>query len=339
MHIFIVPVSGGSFPCQISALHKLIEYNITSDIICCSSGGNVATYIMQCAHWDYTKLKAVINQVQQSIFLRNWNSLSITNVAMGYFKGAMYKEGYGCQELLTTFLDSDSIITKEIWTGVYDIESQQEQLFCNINKNDSILAKQDNIDLTLYQTKPPIYMDGDIATISQVINASASIPGIVAPQKINDKYYVDGGMGAASPIIFLQDNIITLAVKQHILHLVYINGCDLNNPDHLSTQQDNFMQYMQQSVNIVARTMLLNDRLICYQIISRMKNAKLVITSGPLDHTFVTTYTTITNNYSYTLLEIYPYNYHAVDITNFTPMNIIDSYQKQIPQLCYRLYY
>lgn len=339
MQIFVLPVSGGSFPCQLAALHKLTEYNISSDVICCSSGGNVAAYIMHCAHWDQNKLNSIITQLKQEMFLRSWNSFAISNAAMGYFKGSMYKEGYGCKDLLNTFLDNSSIMSKEIWSGVYDVENQQAQLFCNKSKETSILAAQGDIDLTLYQTKTPIYTSGNIPIISQVINASASIPGIVTPQKIYDNYYVDGGMGAASPMIFLQDNMITLASKKKMLHLIYINGCDLNNAAHISAQQDNFMQYIQQSMNIVFRTMLLNDRLTCYQIITRLKNAKLNIIGGRLDETFNATYSAVKKSYPYTLLEIYPYTYNAINITNFNSTQIMHSYQQQMTQLCYRLYY
>jgi hypothetical protein len=336
MYLFVLPISGGNFPSQIAMLRLLLEVDIKSNLYLATSGGNVATYLVHAAHWDVKNIEIVLKELQCNMFSRSWSSFFITNFFMSYFYGSLYKNGKGCDKLLKTFLTEEMMIEKEIWTGVYSEKKKSSQLFCNISKEDSILHT-DNVDSNIYQLTENKYLNGNIDIISQVVNASASIPSVVNPQLVENDLYVDGGMGNASPFIVLQDAIYKLALRTKSLHLYYLNSCNLNFVENKDVY--NFIQNIQNSMDTIFRTMLINDRISCYQLIKKLVDRELFTEEFKLDIKSLLRWKRHQLNYPYTLSEIYCNKNFTINITNFDTNNLLNSYYNSYEELYIRIYY
>lgn len=342
--ITILPVSGGSFPSQLAMMKILLSIDFKCDIFLAASGGNVATYLCHAGHWTSGGINQVIGMMSTEMFVKPWNSFSVINLAMVYFQGSLYKKGNGCGELLHTFLTPSLMGTKEIWTGTYNTSVHKPQIFCNRSLATTILPVA-SLDIESLQILPPVYCDNDIDRIAPVVSASASIPGLVSGQYIDGDLHVDGGMGASSPFILLQDAVYQIAKQWKSLHLYYLGGCDLNAKVNATPDDINLVDNMHQSISNMIRTMLLNDRSSVIQLLKRLKGSHHSETSDQItitDHPLTThhLYSTMREQllYDYTVIEIYPLIYREIDITSFTPSDIHHHIEMITPQLHYRFY-
>lgn len=337
--IAILPVSGGSFPSQLAMMKVLWMVDFKCDIFLGASGGNVATYLCHAGHGTAAGLDQVINTLGSGMFVHPWNSFPPINLAMVYFHGSLYRKGSGCGELLDTFFTPSVMGTKEIWTGTYNTNLQKPQLFCNRSLATTILPVS-SVDIESLQILPPIYCDNDLARIAPVVSASASIPGLVSGQYIDGHLHVDGGMGASSPFPLLQDAVYQLAMQWKSLHLYYFSGCDLNAKVTSSPDEVNLVDNMHQSISTMIRAMLLNDRSAVIQFLKRLKGSDhLTITDYPLTPAHLYSTRREEEMYDYTIIEIYPVIYRAIDITAFTPADIHQQMASITPHLRYRFYH
>ena len=143
----------------------------------------------------------------------------IAGTSAGAIVGALYAYGYIWEDILRFFKSIQILDIKKYALnkpGFIDAEKFYPQ-FKNYIKNDdfSFLKKDLSITATnILNGNLEIFDKGELI---KPILASAAIPGIFAPVKINDSYYIDGGSLNNFPVELLKitcDKIIG----------VYVNG-------------------------------------------------------------------------------------------------------------------
>lgn len=143
----------------------------------------------------------------------------IAGSSAGAVVGALYAYGYDWKEMLDFFkklhvLDIKKYAIKK--PGFIDAEKFYSE-FKQMLKNDNFESLNKKLFVTatnILDGKLEIFTEGEL--ILPVI-ASAAIPGIFSPVKINDSYYVDGGTLNNFPIEPLKD------ICSKIIG-VYVNG-------------------------------------------------------------------------------------------------------------------
>ena len=146
----------------------------------------------------------------------------IAGSSVGAIVGSLYAYGYSWEDILNFFKNTQILDFKK-----YAINKpgfiDAEKFYPNLNEyikedNFSALKKQLFITATdLLNGNLEVFSKGEL--IKPVL-ASAAFPGLFAPVKINDSYYIDGGALNNFPIETLKqqcDNIIG----------VYVNGFDI----------------------------------------------------------------------------------------------------------------
>ena len=154
----------------------------------------------------------------------------IAGTSAGAIVGALYAYGYKWEDILKFFKSVQILDIKKYALnkpGFIDTEKFYSD-FKNYIKNDdfSFLKKDLSITATnILNGNLEIFDKGELI---RPILASAAMPGIFAPVKINDSYYIDGGTLNNFPVELLKttcDKIIG----------VYVNGFDtikINNLKH-----------------------------------------------------------------------------------------------------------
>jgi hypothetical protein len=326
-------VSGGTFPVQLAILRVLIEIDLSCEIYLAASGGNVATYLAHAGHWKTSSIQQVIGQLHNNMFVSKWSSFLPINFFSVYLQGSLYKNGSGCYKLLSTFLNSTLMASKEIWSGTYNLSKQSAQLFCNRAEKDTILKYTNN---EIYQMSPPIYCDNDLEKISKVILASASIPGVIPAQLIDNEYYADGGVGAASPLFLLQNELYN--ISNDGLHIYYLSGCNLND-NNIDEKEKNLITNMETSASNLIHTMMINDRVTGIELIKRLLQRDVQFREFLVDSQTMYTWMREQHNYKYTFTEIHPLIYQTLDITTFKDSDIQRLYEDSYSNLSCRVYY
>ena len=145
----------------------------------------------------------------------------IAGTSAGAIVGAFYAYGYNWEEILTFFKNIQILDIKKYALnkpGFIDTEKFYPD-FKNYIKNDdfSFLKKKFSLTATnILNGNLEVFDKGELI---KPILASAAIPGIFAPVKIKDSYYIDGGSLNNFPVELLKptcDKIIG----------VYVNGFD-----------------------------------------------------------------------------------------------------------------
>ncbi|GGK18280.1 patatin [Yeosuana aromativorans] len=142
----------------------------------------------------------------------------IAGTSAGAVVGALYAYGHSCEDMLT-FLKGINILDIKKYAlnkpGLIDAEKFYPGFkTCLKNDDFSSLKKQLTITATnILNGKLEIFKTGELI---RPVLASAAIPGIFAPVKINDSYYVDGGTLNNFPVELLKstcDKIIGIYVN------------------------------------------------------------------------------------------------------------------------------
>ncbi|WP_298493679.1 patatin-like phospholipase family protein [uncultured Algibacter sp.] len=146
----------------------------------------------------------------------------IAGTSAGAIVGALYAYGYKWEDILKFFKSINVLDIKKYALnkpGFLDAEKFYQE-FKNYIKNDdfSFLEKELSITATnILDGKLEVFNKGELI---KPILASAAFPGVFAPVKINDSYFVDGGSLNNFPVELLKkscDKIIG----------VYVNGYDV----------------------------------------------------------------------------------------------------------------
>ena len=221
--VYIAPVSGGGFPAQLQEILFLTEekkkaFNdktedvstyYTPDLCLGTSGGNVSLYIAISGNWSEGGITRVVNSLSPNMFSQTWwpGPLSfIPTWVLGIFEGAVYKPGYGAENLLKAFNTPQSIQSVEMWNTAFNKDQKRTGLFCNKSSADSFVSKFTYSSYD-FKTLPLKYFAGDIHKIANSVVASASIPYLFKPVVMDNESYVDGGVTYPSPFTPLQEEI------------------------------------------------------------------------------------------------------------------------------------
>ncbi len=223
LETYIAPISGGGFPGQIAQILYVIKNkrqafeNKTQDIssyyipdLCMgTSGGNVALYITISGNFTEGGIKRVINSMNPEMFSQTWwpGPLSfIPTWVLGIFEGAVYKPGYGAENLLKAYNNNQSIQKVEMWNTAYNKEQKRTGLFCNKKDGETFVSPLTYSTFD-FKTLPLKFLNGNIPEIAKTVIGSASIPLLFKPVEIDGEEYEDGGITYPSPLTPLQNEI------------------------------------------------------------------------------------------------------------------------------------
>jgi hypothetical protein len=314
MYIAILPVSGGGFVSQLAILQHLCEVKFVPDLTLASSGGNVAAYVAAAANWKWAGIERISRELTQDLFTSPWNSISSLSLIIGYFKGDVYNKGKGVHGFISKYFTPESITKYEIWTGTYNKGRQKARLFCNRDKQHTIMDVS-CIDHDLTQSMEPIFTNGDLELISQASLASASIPAVVPAQRIFDEDYIDGGIACASPLTMMQEPILKYISDHNTsLHMVYINSLDLSSTNLKPIR--NVFDTWRQATHDLIRSQTVIDRMSGYELL-RCQPGKINKSEVVCNYENMQRIRKIQDLTKYSLLEIFTAKRYDIDISNF----------------------
>jgi len=320
MKVIVAPISGGCFPHQLDFLWLLMLLGYNPDLCLGCSGGNVALFLALAAGWCPHGLKRVARSLHSRFFVESWfpSSLDfVPSLAAGFFAGAAYKKSGHAIKLFNTYFTPADIIEKEIWVGAINERSGSIRLFCNRSYEDAII-KGKHYDLRMFKSEPLKYLDGNVEQICQASVASSSIPLIIDPQRIDGKEYVDGGTKFASPLSPFQEELTHLAIKHGGIHIVYINGYNVEMD--LKDKPISIIDRGRNATSLIARGFVLHDRTVAYTII---RNAGEVMFADVRSQALQQVYIRLSCCKS-SLLEMYPLDDSSIDYTNFNGDDVIN---------------
>lgn len=336
MLILVLPVSGGGFVNQLAIMQRICESTWRPDVTLASSGGNVTAYVALAANWKWAGIERISRELNQELFIKPWNSISILSAVIGYFKGQLYNKGLGVENFMNYYFTPETICNHEIWTGTYNKDRRKTKLFCNMKKEDCILDLDDIVDEQVTQSMLPTYASGNIKLISEACFASASIPALLPPQVIENENYVDGCVSGASPLSTLQGALMEKAKNGEPLHMMYVNSVNL---DHLDRKPiKNMVDTWHQAASDLVKSQTVTDRMAGYNILKAQKG-KIEIKEFTVDTNFMDIILQIQKNSNYTLTEIYPSNYIEISLENFQGYDVIMAMRKSYMDLKCRIWW
>ena len=382
LEVFALPVSGGAFPYQLQSiitcvqskqaaseklgLTKTIEW--TPDINMGTSGGNVAIYIAMSGNYTIGGINRVVQMMNSRMFSRSWAPKGLNFLPTWIFaivEGSVYKPGYGPEQLLKSFSNSESIQLTETWTTAFNKTQERTGIFCNKSLKDSYISSVTYSPFT-FKTLPLRYMNGDFNLISKVTTASASVPLLFEPVIIEDEEYVDGGVSYSSPITPLQEEIfkimkgittpldyekklnpydsmnpenppdLSLTRGKDLLHITYFSPYDMNASKVKSTLGEGT------TLTAVTDYSSIKDRYTCINLLERMiddptiKTIK-IIDSRNTDLTLEDMFFTYREKHYF--LEMYMRENTWIDLNTFTPEDIFNRMEDAKKQMEWLFYY
>lgn len=324
MEATVLPISGGKVFYQLGIIKFLSAYGYDSELWMGSSGGGIGAYVAHAADLKYDEITNVAKKLTPEMFCSEWiKPVPIASYIYGYSKkGALFNQGKGGDEFVNAYFDNINVKNREIWVGTYNSDRQTSQLFCNRSNKESLLGIF-TLDPILYQLDPNIYCDGDLELISKTILASASIPGVVPPKQIFGCNHQDGGMSAASPMTFMN----TLFDGYDNLHITYIN-CENMHSHEKSSTSGGASKEMTKTRDSVIKNIMRQDRRACYEMLSRScgqcrhDRLPLIYESFQLTNRTWERVYDIKRKATKSLVEIYPGDRDAIDITNFNSVDV-----------------
>lgn len=143
----------------------------------------------------------------------------IAGSSIGAIVGALYAYGYNCEEMLRFFRTLQIFDYKKYALykpGIMDAEKFYTafKLFFKEDSFDELKKKLLVTATNILNGKLEIFEKGELI---KPLLASAAFPGIFAPVKIKNSYYIDGGALNNFPVEFLKN-------KCDVIIGVYVNG-------------------------------------------------------------------------------------------------------------------
>lgn len=319
MKVVAASISGGYFPHQLRLLHELMLLGYKPDIALGCSGGNVALYLAQAAGWDPYGLNRVARSINSRFFVESWfpSSLDfIPSLAAGLFAGAAYRKSEHAIRLFNAYFTPADVVETEIWVGAINEKSGSIRLFCNRSYEDAII-KGKHYNLRMFKSDPLKYLNGNVEHICQASVASSSIPLIIDPQKIDGREYVDGGTKFASPLSPLQDELTHLAEKHGGIHIIYINGYNVE--QDLKDKPVSIIDRGRNATSLITRGFVLHDRTVAYTIIRGTGR----VTFADVQSCALSRVYDLISKCKSSLLELFPLVDSSIDYTNFNGDDVI----------------
>jgi hypothetical protein len=229
MNLLIAPISGPLFAAQIASIWELTKCGYKPDLCFVGSGGGVATFVAKAAYWNPSKLFAVASALSTECFVSEWTSSSVKVVPSALaslIHGTVYKSTNTGMNILCEHLSEHTSQDVEVWIAAINEETGKVLLSCNKNREDCII-KGDKLGAQLFEYEALAYLGGNLEEISKAILASACIPVLVEPIKIDNCNYVDCGVKYGSSFTPMFREALNIARKDGI-HITYVAGCDLS---------------------------------------------------------------------------------------------------------------
>ena len=337
-HVTILPISGAGCFSQMGILSRMVELGHTSEMLLGASGGNIAAYISHAADFDPQTMIDITHELRPEMFCTQWvPSSKFISTYCGYSKGSLYNYGTDNTDFLSRHYRDTDMYSREIWSAAYDIDSQRTRLFCNKEKDQSLL-KPHTLDSNIYQIEESIYAGGDMSKISKIILASASIPLMVPPQVIDGCRMQDAGLSCASPMTLMAP----LFRGKSNLHMYYINSEDIDITDCMIAvggENKGMLSGLNSARGAMLKNITANDRRACYELVLRGEDShKHKISDLKLDEEGWDELLRLEDEYDRTLVEIYPNKPTAMDLTSFTCDQISDEISRVLESSTMRVW-
>jgi predicted acylesterase/phospholipase RssA len=336
MRLCVLPVSGGAFPIQIGLMAELASIGIRPDLVMGSSGGNVAGYVGLAADWNPYAMERIGGMLSSKLFARSWLPWPLNvlpSMMMGYFLGTVYRAGEGTLDLFRTIFTPQTIGGTEIWTGTLNRTTGRPQFFCNRHQDQSCFTPS-TFDTRLLNCMPLTFLDSNLATISKVCLASASIPILVPEQVIDNAYHTDGGTAFASPLTALHRQVTT-AAGQNPLHIDYINSYDMDTNRPNGRFYRNLYEHGSLTASELIRSLCLLDRSVALDLLqysapnttgdasaSSGADAIRCLSVDDLTRSQLIDIEKYRSKFHRSVLELFPLTVDKVDLTTFDAADI-----------------
>lgn len=322
LKIFILPVSGGRFPAQLGQLSEICPLVGAPDLVLGSSGGNISAFVGMAGRWTPQGIKRVAMKMKSSHFVSPWLGRIAPSSLAFPITGSFYGRGTGITDLLRGEFPEETmpITHTEVWSGTYNTEMRLGQMFCNRSAEESILSQEIlSSDARTYNCANPIFCSGDIPLLADVCYASAALPFIVSPAKINEKAYIDGGVMFASPLLPLQGAIKDLSLRQRRpIHMFYFEPYDLN------TYYDDTTLYGE-FISGLLHASVITDRAFGISIASHLAataSTTLTPLRDDISHTEIPRIRQSGENMFFSLY--HPESNRTIDVTSFNGVDVIN---------------
>lgn len=189
---------------HIGVLEALKDYGINVDCIAGTSSGSIIASLYASGYTPNEILKIVnenkdkIVDIDRNIGFKFLGSLVTKKISI---KG--FVKGNNLEKMLRYFLNKKNIkdisdIKTPIAIPVVDLNTGETVYFWNKKEGSRFYLIEDS---NKYDDVPTYKTTGDLASI---IRASCSVPGVFVPKKIEDCYYIDGGVRVNTPIDVLR---------------------------------------------------------------------------------------------------------------------------------------
>lgn len=384
LEVYAASISGGGFPAQIQQILYYTQEKqkafsdkttgisewYTPDLCMGTSGGNIALYIAISGNFTEGGIKRVVSSLSADMFSQTWwpgPMDFIPTWVLGVFEGAVYRPGYGANNLLHAFNNPENIQTYEMWNSTYNTTTKKTALFCNRNANDCFVSKFTYSPFE-FKTMPLEYLNGDIQKISKTVIASASVPLLFKPVEIDGDEHADGGITYPSPLTPLQEEIYK-CVKGLVEPYPYettLSDPPIPNP---TPDEENELQNKRENLSVLHITYFspynmdasyddtksslgngstfsaitdssaVKDRYTGINLLERVKSdgQSVKVKTSQTDSELHTLLRTYSNNHYF--LEIYVRDNEWIDLNKFTPQDILDKMDEAQSQIEYLFFY
>ena len=193
---------------HIGVIEALKDYGIKIDYIAGTSSGSIIAALYAAGYTPNEMLQLVnkykdnIIDIDKNVGFKLFGSVINKKVSIkGFIKGNKLEKllryvlkNKGIEDINDLNMPI-AIPTVDLNTGeiVYFWNNKEEKL----NYHRSCLIQED----VQYDDIPSYYNSGDLASI---IRASCSVPGVFVPKKLDEDYYVDGGVRVNTPVEVLK---------------------------------------------------------------------------------------------------------------------------------------
>ena len=191
---------------HIGVIEALQDYGIEIDYIAGTSSGSIVAALFAAGYTPNQILKIVEKYKDKIIdiecnlgFKLLGSALSKKISIRGFIKGNNL-ENILRQVLRKKDVEDIYDVKVPLAIPVIDLTTGEIVYFWNNKKQKDkrsyLINEEDN-----YDDNPSYYSAGDLASI---VRASCSLPGVFIPKKIEDKYYIDGGVRVNTPVDVLR---------------------------------------------------------------------------------------------------------------------------------------
>lgn len=188
---------------HIGVIEALKDYGINIDYIAGTSAGSIIAALYATGYTPNEMLKIVntnkdkIIDIDKNAGFKLFGSLVSKKVSIqGFIKGNSLEKMLR-QTLKCKGVEDISDVQFPLAIPTVDLNTGETVYFWN-KENMRTCLIEENIN---YDDEPSYYTSGDLASI---IRASCSVPGVFVPKKIDNDYYVDGGVRVNTPVEVLR---------------------------------------------------------------------------------------------------------------------------------------